>query len=601
MTARLKSAASLMLLALGLWTLGMPLPCPASASPPPPPDGQDLDPHLPALRLLADPGGALGLEEVSAPEMQGRFQPLGARTLSLGLQSSAIWLRLELPPAPLPQVSDQQPARFLELGKAIIDQIDVYLPMKGSQTAWRHLAAGTMRPRPPELILFRTPVFLLPASLDPARPVYLRLQSRISLSMPIRLWSGRGFMGHAFRDSLAMGVIFGILVAMMLFNLLIFLSLRDRAFVSYVFYVLSMLLAQLTLQGHLGALLEFPQPGLSQVQTFLMASSMFFAALFTRVFLDSRRNAPFWDKLLNIFLYAPVVMAGLVLAGRLDLANPLGYATAALGPVHALFTAAACLRRGLRSARFFLAAWSVLIISVVVFELVSLGWLPYGSWSAYLLPVGTALESLLLTLALADRIKVINQERQELVRSQRRYQELSVTDGLTGLHNLRYLKSKLTSEMEHARRLEQPLSLIMLDLDDFKAYNDAHGHVEGDRLLLGVARVLRRAVREGDVACRYGGEEFTVLLPGTTQEAALQVAERIRRGVEQLALWPRSEHEVRVTVSQGVAQLSADEDAQALIHRADLALYQAKRQGKNCSVKAGGVPAAGRPVPRAGH
>lgn len=126
----------------------------------------------------------------------------------------------------------------------------------------------------------------------------------------------------------------------------------------------------------------------------------------------------------------------------------------------------------------------------------------------------------------------------------------------------------------------------MLDLDDFKAYNDIHGHVEGDRLLLGVARVLRRTVREGDVACRYGGEEFTVLLPGSGVEDGLQVAERIRRGVEILALWPRSKHEVRVTVSQGVAELDAEEDAQAFIHRADQALYQAKKQGKNCCVKA---------------
>ncbi|MFH1035282.1 MAG: diguanylate cyclase [Pseudomonadota bacterium] len=575
----MKNVAKLLLLTGVLWVLAAAQPCPARETP-------DDPPLAPSLEMLLDPGGQLGLEDVAAPSMGQRFQTLGARPLSLGLNNAAVWLRFSLPATTLPQIAGRPPARFLELGKAIIDQVDLYLPLAGDARPWRHLAAGATRPRPPEETRFRTPVFLLPADLDPGRPVYLRLKSGISLSMPIRVWAGRAFLNHAFKDNLAMGVIFGTLVAMVLFNLLIFLSLRERAFMAYIFYVLSMLLAQLTLQGHLGTALDMPQPGLAAWQAFFMACSMFFAALFTRVFLDSRRNAPFWDKLLNLFLYASVIMAALVLAGRLDLANPLGYAIASLGPPHALCTALTCQRRGFRPARFFLVAWSVLILSIFSFELSSLGWLPYGNWTAYFLPVGTALESLLLTLALADRIRLLNLERQELARSQRRFQELSLTDGLTGLYNLRYLKSKLTSEMEHARRLEQPLSLIMLDLDDFKAYNDAHGHVEGDRLLLGVARVLKRALREGDVPCRYGGEEFTVILPGTNLEAAMLVAERIRRGVEQLALWPRSQHEVRVTASLGVARARDGQDATEIIDRADQALYQAKARGKNCCVSA---------------
>jgi diguanylate cyclase (GGDEF)-like protein len=584
MLARLKISILFLLLALAPWGLATAGFCPAQETAP------AGSPLMPVLEILEDPDGQLGLKDVLAPAMQERFQALGRGTLRLGVRQSAYWVRFQVQAGLPPSLAGQQPTRLLELGKAIIDQVDIHLPLGEGQ--WRHLPAGSTRPRPPQQMQFRTPVFLLPTDLDQGRQIYIRLKSGISLSMSIRVWSGRDFAGHTFRDSLAMGAIFGTLVAMVLFNLLIFLSLRDRAFGAYVFYVFSMLLAQLTLQGHLGAALEMPRPGMSQLQAFLVACSLFFAALFTRVFLNSRRNAPFWDKLLDIFLYAPVVMAALVLAGRLDWGNHLGYVIAALGPMHAVCTAVACQRHGLRSARFFLVAWSVMIVSVVAFELVSLGWLPCGDWASYALPLGTALESLLLTLALADRIRLLNLERQELVRSQRRYQELSVTDSLTGLYNLRFLKSKLTSEMEHARRLEQPLSLIMLDLDDFKAYNDAHGHVEGDRLLLGVARVLKSAVREGDVACRYGGEEFTVLLPGSGLEAAMQVAERIRRGVEQLALWPRSEHEVRVTVSLGVAKLQPGEDAQGFIHRADQALYQAKDQGKNQCIAAGRVPGA---------
>ncbi|CAO0821395.1 hypothetical protein DFAR_2310009 [Desulfarculales bacterium] len=157
--------------------------------------------------------------------------------------------------------------------------------------------------RPPDQVQFRTPVFLLPAGLDPAQPLYVRLQSSISLSMPVRLWSGRGFMGHAFRDSLALRTVFGILVAMMLFNLLIF---------SYPFAMGPLSATSFTCSPYSWPnsprsvtwrpLWSFPPRAYLRTQTFFMACSIFFAVLFTRVFLNNRQNVPSWDKFLNNFL-----------------------------------------------------------------------------------------------------------------------------------------------------------------------------------------------------------------------------------------------------------------------------------------------------------
>jgi diguanylate cyclase (GGDEF)-like protein len=533
--------------------------------------------------VLEDPRGTLTLEQAASPALAGRYRPHGTRSLELGLRSTACWVRLE-PPAALAQATEHDQGRdwFLELGKGVVDQVDLHIPVSGPEPGWLTVLAGAERPRDPRQQNFRTMVFLLPSGLDAARPMYLRLQSRISLSMPVLLWAEHDFMSHANRDSLAFGFIFGVMSAMALFNLIIFLSLRDRTFVAYVCYVTTMLLAQLVLQGHLGNLLPRPLPLLAPAQTFLSLAALFFAGLFTRAFLETKTNAPRWDHALKFLLALALAGMVLALAGRLGLANALGYVVAFLAPMFALGAGIACHRRGYRPARFFLAAWSVLLAGSATFLAASLGLVPYGHWVPYVLPMGTALESLLLTLALSERISQVNRERHDLAKSQRRYQELSITDGLTGLFNPRYLQSKLSSEMEHARRLGQPLSLLMLDLDDFKSYNDAYGHLEGDRLLLGLARILRRCLRDGDSPCRYGGEEFTVVLPGSRQEEALKVAERVRKDMENLALGPRHAPQRPVTVSIGLAQLREGETPEEFLHRADLAMYKAKAQGKNC-------------------
>lgn len=539
-------------------------------------------PLLPALAVLEDPQASLTLEQAASPALASHFEPQNSHSLRLGLQAAACWVRITLPPGlGDPALRLQGRDRFLELGKAVVDRVDLYLPVKGQDAPWQTILAGSQRPRDRREQDFRTMVFLLPTELDTARPIYARLESRISLSMPVLLWQEHGFLDHANRDSLAFGFIFGVMSAMALFNLIIFFSLRDRAFVVYVCYVSTMLLAQLVLQGHLGSLLPRPMPFLAQAQSSLAVAALFFAGVFTRVFLDTKVNAPRWDRPLKYLLALALASVLLSLLGRMALANALGYLAAFLVPLHALLIGAACRRRGYQPARFFMAAWAVLLASSVAFVVASLGVLPYGQWVPYVLPMGTATESLLLTLALSERIRQVNQERQDLVKSQRRYQELSITDGLTGLYNLRYLRSKLSSEVEHARRLGQPLALLMLDLDDFKAYNDAHGHLEGDRLLLGLARVLRRCLREGDTPCRYGGEEFTVLLPGSRLEEAFKVAERVRKEMEGLPSGPRQPPPQPVTVSIGLAQLKDGERPEDFLHRADLAMYQAKSRGKN--------------------
>ena len=171
---------------------------------------------------------------------------------------------------------------------------------------------------------------------------------------------------------------------------------------------------------------------------------------------------------------------------------------------------------------------------------------------------------------------------QELRSSVAQTIELAITDGLTGLHNRRYLDSHLQTLFERAASRQRPLSLLISDIDRFKRINDTHGHAAGDEVLREFARRLRKNVRGIDLACRYGGEEFVVVMPDTEQAVAERVAERIRQEIEMLPFGSEGAAALDVTVSIGVASISPAADTlEALLKRADGALYEAKKSGRN--------------------
>jgi diguanylate cyclase (GGDEF)-like protein len=159
----------------------------------------------------------------------------------------------------------------------------------------------------------------------------------------------------------------------------------------------------------------------------------------------------------------------------------------------------------------------------------------------------------------------------------------AITDGLTGLYNHRFFREHLEVEVERTERYGHKLSLIILDIDHFKHYNDTHGHPQGDEILRDMAKLLRKNVRESDFACRYGGEEFSLILPETSKEAALSLAERIREAIRQHPFPHRETQPMgAITVSIGVSAFPDDcKDMERLIKKADDALYRAKAEGRN--------------------
>lgn len=180
-----------------------------------------------------------------------------------------------------------------------------------------------------------------------------------------------------------------------------------------------------------------------------------------------------------------------------------------------------------------------------------------------------------------DRVlaeRKLKRERDEILE---KLKELSITDGLTELYNSRHFYSQLKGEIDRSNRYDHPLSLLLLDLDNFKDYNDSFGHLEGDRVLVRIGRIIKSILRKMDTAYRYGGEEFTVILPEATGDEAEMVAERLRLAISDESFDPEPGEHITITVSTGVTEYIPPEKSSALVGRADRAMYKSKQDGRN--------------------
>jgi diguanylate cyclase len=267
------------------------------------------------------------------------------------------------------------------------------------------------------------------------------------------------------------------------------------------------------------------------------------------------------------------------------------------------------LKKGVRQARFFMLAWSALLLGIMVYALKTFGVLPSNTFTEYGMQLGAAAELILLSFALAHRMRLLKEDNERIQREaneslERRVQErtqeldeallrlsqaneklkdLSHIDGLTAINNRAYFNEQFEFEWQRAMRVRSPVGLLMIDVDHFKRFNDTYGHLGGDACLKVVAQTIQQAIkRPADRCYRYGGEEFSALLPHTDMEGSIYIAETICRAVEALDFRIDGKR-IPVTISIGVSSIIPERDfaCEALISYADQALYQAKRNGRN--------------------
>ncbi len=510
------------------------------------------------LELMEDESGDLSIEEVSRGSAQTRFQPATAAAMNVGFTESVWWVRLTIR-----NPKNEWTQQFLRQTYPLIDHLDVYEPLPDGE--WRHHATGDRRAFSSRPIAHRD--FIFPLQLAPVseQTYYLRYESQGPIDINLTLADAANMMGALSREQTAYGVYFGCVIMLLVWSGLVFLAVRDKAFIAYFAYIALFGLYMLINNG-----LAFqyfwpnsPQWGNTSLLVLLHLSA--FAALqFSRVILNAADVTPRLDvtaKALQVVFVISLLLTPLV--GYANIIVPLTFMILA-SVVFMLILGTASMLLGSRPARFYLLAWSSFLAGSIVFLLKTFGVLPHTFFTHHGWQLGSLIEMILLSMTLSSRMNELKHE--------------SRTDSLTLLGNRRAFDDKLPSELTLARHLHRPLSLLVMDIDHFKAYNDRHGHVQGDEAIKIVASALRRYARKPFTAYRFGGEEFTLILPGMDDMEAAQLAERLRASVEDSL-----QGDLAITISVGYASLSQAkfESAEKMFEAADFALYSAKQAGRN--------------------
>ena len=461
--------------------------------------------------------------------------------------------------------------------------------------------------------------FLIPIELDinKAQTLYVDMYSVSIAYIPVSLQNQKHFWINDSNTNLFFGLYFGVFLVMVIYNLFIYCSVRELSYLVYGIYVSVFLLLQASLNGYS---FQYFWPSLNQFNsvspallgTLTLATASWFILKFLQL---QQRNQSHYYFLVGISAFGGATsIAALFLPYAISLS--LASAIILAGCIIGCYIIMKQWQEGNKAARFVVLAWLILQACSILYMLDRMGWIAHNSGAEFALLAGSVLEIVLLSFAIADRINIekayrfeaqnqlINLQQQanenletqvesrtsalqialkSLSAANESLLEISTTDSLTGVKNRRFFDSRFDNEYRRSRREQLPLSILLVDIDRFKDFNDNYGHIAGDICIRSVAQALESSLkRPCDSVSRYGGEEFCVILSNTDKAGALHVAEKIRLNIQGLAFLLDT-GSLNVTVSIGVSSVipgNTDKPELAL-HTADLALYDAKENGRN--------------------
>ncbi|MFD1217443.1 diguanylate cyclase [Microbulbifer celer] len=511
-----------------------------------------------SLLLFEDINAALPVDLPDPTVVAEKLQPWRKNAANFGFSDAAYWVSFTLS-----NPTDTDIPLVIRQDYPLIDHLDFWWP--GANGQWQHVRTGDHEPfgsRPLALRDFVFPV-ILPA--NSSHTYYLRYASGGSVNIGLSFSSQEAYLPRLGVEQLLYGIYYGGFLVLVIYNLFLFLALRDPAYAYYMGYSISYGLYFAVINGFAFqfAWPNFPWFG-NQILLIVLGLSLIFATQFARLICNAKTLAPGVDRFCGVLMRCMIPLT--LLSPLLDysIMTAVFSAIAMIVVLSSLAVGAVGAWRGSVSARYFMIAWITLMCTVVIYIFKTFGLLPHNSFTHSAFQVGALIEMVLLSLALGARVNEI--------------QKRSYIDDLSGLHNRRFFDEHLQREFRLSERNGTPLSLLVLDLDHFKAINDRYGHRQGDLTIRGIGQLIMHEVRKPVVACRYGGEEFAVLLPRTDQDAAQRVAEHLLRRVAELDLGNLS-----VTVSIGVASYKDGNYGAGiqLFEAADAALYRAKQTGRN--------------------
>lgn len=454
--------------------------------------------------------------------------------------------------------------------------------------------------------------FNLQLAQGESRVLFIRIESESSMQVPMELLTRSELAQRKYRSQFAFGLLYGVIIALILYNLLLYVSTRETAFLFYILYVTLFGLFQMSLNGFTFQYLWPESPAMANTGLLLLMSTSMMAMLqFARIFLNLKRVSSRCNQLMLAMI--AIMLLFVVAAFFIDYRPLIQLQTLFVFVNNVVIAGCGIIawRKGYRPARYLLLAMALVFLGTMLYASVSLGLLPKVFVTEFSIQIGLAGEMILLSLGLADRLNQLKEENLALFREgqitlERRVaerteelgsamrklsevnkvlEEISMRDGLTQLYNRRHLDEKLGEFWKTCEGRKQPLALIILDLDHFKTINDQHGHLAGDECLISIARLLETQCREIKcIIARFGGEEICVLLPNYRIQEAVNLAEKLRMKIDKTPVLTDGQR-ISVTASFGVAAImpEPDTDATTLVRSADEAMYRAKKDGRNCT------------------
>ena len=551
---------------------------------------------------IADPGQQA--YEAKAPDqLPGGIEWTRANghDLVFSHTESTYWLRLHLT-----NRSAGQFRWYLKLNYPLLDEVTFWQSSPFRDT--RPIVTGDRRPFSSRGIDYR--YFLLPVTLDQGETtdITVRIHSSGALNIPLTLETPQEVIESSNHLTLTHGLFYGAVTIFAAFNLLLFFSSGTFYYFYNAFYMASMGLFLFAMGGFANQYFWPDNPDFANTAIPLLLGFCALAmTLFGRSFLEVIRGSAA-DRTLKFQAWACVVAvtASLFLPYHQTI---ISNTVLALAVIASLFVCAAVRwRQGYQPAIWYLLAWMVMLLGGLIYALAAFGYLTDFLASESLMQITIGGQVILLNYAMVQRWRLLNQKlldvehnartelevqvhertaqlrkaMRELEKANRSLSNLSLNDALTGLYNRRHLDNCLPELCAEARRTAKPLSLALIDADRFKSVNDTWGHSFGDECLRRIADVLtRHTKRPRDVAIRFGGEEFALLLPETDREGAEKVCSEILHDIRHVPIESPDGTAVNLTLSAGIAELQAAEDRDRLFRRADDALYQAKSSGRN--------------------
>ena len=511
------------------------------------------------------------LQGIVQKSEQGLFLPLYQERSVFGFTDDIFWIK-----AVSKNNSSKEKTQILELGYPTLDLIDIYelkderLILKKELGDWRRQEENYLMPNP-------TYEFVIPAK--ETKVFFIRVVSTGSVQLGISVQSFKSYIRHSSVEVKWLSFYFGAVFIMLMYNFIIYLIIKNKSFLYYVFFHVCYTAFALSLSGIAGQLLWPDMPEINKYAIpVTMALSGTFAFLFAIYFLDLKQL----NKRLYYFIYAFVpfslVIALMPFVTGYRVAVVTSSALSFIAVIILSMTAfyLAFFKKNI-NALFYLIAWSFFQAGVGIAHLVNIGWFPSTQLTHFSSQIGSFFELLLLSIGLAFYYNRLKDEHSKLRNTNDQLRALSNTDMLTGSYNRRYFYDNAKRLLEDAKAQGRDLYLLMLDLDHFKDVNDTYGHDIGDKVLISFANICQEILRKDDMFVRFGGEEFVILLATAEKETAIGIAKRINKAVRETSF--SAAPELRVTVSIGISHTSYE--VEALLTEADKALYRAKESGRD--------------------